>query len=113
MKNLIPIHKKGVFMYLILVGYVLGLFTMFAIYLHKSKKIHFAWYQWVLLATALVVFMYSVDKYVSLELKVATQTFGYTFRMFFVPFIIILGLIFILPIFVKRMKKTKENKEVE
>ncbi len=72
-------------MYEILLGYILGLFTVLARNLQKSGKVNFAFYQWLIVALIISFIIYLMHRFINFDFAISRTSFIFTFESVVLP----------------------------
>ncbi len=72
-------------MYEILLGYILGIFTVFARNLQKSGKVNFALYQWLIVALVISIIVYLIHRFIAFDFTISKDSFLFSFETFVFP----------------------------
>ncbi len=91
-------------MYIFILGYILGVFTMLAWNLQKAGTVNLKFSQWLIIASIIAVLIYLSHRFIDFDFLVSEETVGFSFEMLLLPLLIIAILIFYL-----LLKKKKEE----
>ncbi len=92
-------------MYEILLGYILGLFTVLAWNLQKSGKVNFAFYQWLIVALIISILVYIIHRFIAFDFTISKESFFFSFESFLLPVLIVAIIVCYLIYKVRKKKK--------
>lgn len=100
-------------MYLFILGYLLGIFTLVARHLERSGKVHLRWFQWLFIVFGIVLVASLIHRYFDFELHITEETFDYTLKTIVVPIFLILGLIIVATSWSNLKKKFGKKEKIK